>query len=204
MRCRLQQLNPVLDGALRARLHAAGHAIARPNEEADALVVGVGAPAPGRPVLEVTQAEWDDAVARTRTAFACVRDLCGELTAREAPGRVVIVIDPPALRVAAGGALSAVPGAFLTTIAQVGAAELAARRVAVNVLVAGWMAPAPAGLAEGTPIGRLVEPDEVAHAVELLLDVRASAVTGATLAADGGWWLTKAPGASPLLAAQGA
>jgi 3-oxoacyl-[acyl-carrier protein] reductase len=200
MRCRLQQLNPVLERALRTRLEAAGHAVAGAGEEADALVVGVGAPTPGRPVLEISQAEWEDAVARARTAFAGLRDLCAELTARAAPGRVVVVIDPPALRVAEGGALAAVPGAFLTTIAQVGAAELAARGVAVNVLVAGWMAPAPAALADGTPLGRLVEPDEVARAAEFLLGEQASAVTGATLAADGGWWITKAPGGSPLLA----
>lgn len=200
MRCRLQQLNPALERALRARLAADGHTIA--DGEAEALVVGIGAPPPGRTVLELSQEDWEETVARARAAFVAMRDMCAALTARDAGGRIVVVIDPPALRVAEGGALSAVPGAFLTTVAQVGAAELAARGVAINVLVAGWMAPAPAALADGTPLRRLVEPAEVAHACMSLLDERATAVTGATLTADGGWWITKASGASPLLPAR--
>jgi NAD(P)-dependent dehydrogenase (short-subunit alcohol dehydrogenase family) len=42
------------------------------------------------------------------------------------------------------------------------------------------------GVNEATPIGRLVDPSEVADVVVFLLSDRASAVTGATVAVDGG------------------
>lgn len=198
MRYRLQSLHPALERALDGRLSAAGHVAA--SDQVDALAVGLGASGPFARVLDLSQADWDAAIARTRAAFQAVRDLSAELVARDARGRIVIVVDPPVTRVAEGGGLAAVSGAFLTTIAQVGAAELGARGVAVNALVAGWLAPAPAALADGTPLHRLADPDELAAACEFLLSEQAAAVTGATLVADGGWFVTKAGGGSPLLA----
>jgi meso-butanediol dehydrogenase / (S,S)-butanediol dehydrogenase / diacetyl reductase len=38
-----------------------------------------------------------------------------------------------------------------------------------------------------TPMGRLVEPDEVAQAILFLASDAASAITGVTLPVDGGW-----------------
>ncbi len=201
MRYRLQSLHPALADALGAQLAAAGHEAA--DERVDALAVGLGAPASGVAVLDVTPEQWADALARMRAAFAAVRDLAFELTERGAPGRIVVVVDPSVARVAEGGALSAVPGAFLTTIAQIGAVELGPHGIAVNALVAGWMAPAPAALADGAPNGRLADPQEVARACAFLLSEQAAAVTGATLVADGGWFVTKSGGGSPLLGGSG-
>ena len=40
--------------------------------------------------------------------------------------------------------------------------------------------------AENTPIGRLVEPEEVAHLVLFLVSEKASAITGQTIGIEGG------------------
>jgi 3-oxoacyl-[acyl-carrier protein] reductase len=191
MRYRLSGLAAPLRCALDARLAAAGH---RAGEPPDLVVVGAALPAARRPVLDITQAEWDATVAAIRAAVLGVRDAVATLVERRAPGRVVIVVDAPAVRACAGLGRPAVAGAFLTTVAQVAAAELGPRGIAVNVLVAGWTEPAPRALADATPLGRLAAADELAAACELLLSDRASFVTGATLTADGGWSITKGDG----------
>jgi len=203
MRVRLQALPPAFERALADRLTRAGHQLDGGAAEADALVVGTGDAGPATRLAEVEADAWADAIARTREAFLAVRDIAAALTERGAPGRIVIVVEPPVVRAAEGTALSAIPGAFLTTIAQVAAAELGRRGVCANVLVAGWTEPAPAALAAGVPLGRLADPDELARACEFLLSDAAAYVTGATLVADGGWAITKAPGGNPLLGSAG-
>lgn len=201
MRYRLQSLHPALAQALDARLSAAGHAPADGLGDADALVVGIGAPELGTALLDVEQPAWEETIGRVRGAFTAVRELARALLAREAPGRVVVVVDPPVLRAAEQTGLSAVAGAFLTTLAQVAALDLGPRGIAVNVLVAGWMPPAPAALAGGVPLGRLADPGEVAAACAFLLSPdQAAYVNGATLAVDGGWFITKVAGGNPLTA----
>lgn len=198
MRYRLTSLHPALEQALGARLASAGHEPAGTAGDADLLAVGIGAPELGAALLDVEQPAWADTVARTRAVFVAVRDHARALLAREASGRVVVVVDPPTLRAAERTGLTAVAGAFLSTLAQVAAVDLGPRGIAVNVLVAGWMAPTPAALAGGVPLGRLADPDEVAAAAAFLLSPDAAYVNGATLAADGGWFVTKSAGGNPL------
>jgi NAD(P)-dependent dehydrogenase (short-subunit alcohol dehydrogenase family) len=196
MRYRLQALPTALERALHERLLESGYS--RATDEADALVVGLGARPEPATVLDLTPEQWSDTIGRARSAFTALRDHCAGLVARDAGGRAVIVVDPTAVRVVDGAGRTAVPGAFMTTMAQVAAVELGARGIAVNVLVAGWMEPAPAALARDTPLGRLAEPSEVAAACEFLLSEQASFVTGSTLVADGGYVITKGTGANPL------
>ncbi|ADB50366.1 SDR family oxidoreductase [Conexibacter woesei] len=199
MRYRLISLHPALAQACDARLSSAGHEPAGGLGDADALVVGIGAPDLGSALLDVDERAWEETIGRARTAFAAVRDLARALIEREASGRVVVVVDPPVLRAAERTGLTAVAGAFLSTIAEVAAVDLGPRGIAVNVVVAGWMAPAPPALAGGVPLGRLADPDEVASACAFLVSPdQAAYVNGATLAVDGGWFVTKAEGGNPL------
>jgi len=131
------------------------------------------------PFLELQQADWDAMVAGVRAAFLGARDY-----AREGePGRIVFVSAAAAARPIAGATLEGVAGAFLTTTAQVAAVELADQRITANVVV-------PA-----------LEPDSQAvdAVVGFLVSDEARGVTGAVIAADGGFSITKRSEPSPLL-----
>lgn len=188
MRFRLESLPSDVGVALTERLQDAGHMPA--HDSADALVIGLRVPAEQTRVLDMSAALWTETIAAARSAFTTVRDFAAELTAESRPGRIVIVLDPNAIRVARGQVCAAVPGAFLLAIARVGALDLAEREITVNALVAGWTGPdcpAPAGV----PIGRPARAMEIASACAFLISDDASYVTGATFVVDGGYTLTK-------------
>jgi len=198
MRVQLTALAPSLQAALGKRLTADGQELGG-GSDADALVVGLGAAPKAAGVVDVSAEDWNDAIARTRVAFAAARDLAANLRGRDASGRIVFVIDPTSVRPVSGALTSSVPGAFLITLAQVAAVELGPFGVNVNVLVAGWTDDAPAGLSDGSVLGRAARTDEIVAACKFLLSDAASYVTGSTLMADGGYSITKTTGGSPLL-----
>lgn len=131
------------------------------------------------PLLELDQADWDAMVAEVRGVFLGARDYA---RGREG-GRIVFVSAAAAARPIAGAALEAVAGAFLTTAAQVAAVELADQGITANVVV-------PA-----------LEPDSQAvdAVVGFLVSDDARGVSGAVIAADGGFSITKRSEQSPLL-----
>jgi NAD(P)-dependent dehydrogenase (short-subunit alcohol dehydrogenase family) len=132
------------------------------------------------PFLELGQGAWESMVGEVRHAFLGARDYA---RGHDGPGRIVVVSCAAAARPIGGATLEAVAGAFLTTAAQVAAVELAKREITANVVV-------PA-----------LEPDEatVSAVVDFLLGDAAQGVSGAVVAADGGFSITKEGTPSPLL-----
>jgi NAD(P)-dependent dehydrogenase (short-subunit alcohol dehydrogenase family) len=132
------------------------------------------------PFLDLSQEAWGRMIGGVRKAFLGARDYARE---QEGPGRIVFVSAAAAVRPIVGATLEGVAGAFLTTTAQVAAVELTERGITANVVV-------PA-----------LEPDEqtVSTVVDFLLSEAAQGVSGAVVAADGGFSITKEGKPSPLL-----
>jgi NAD(P)-dependent dehydrogenase (short-subunit alcohol dehydrogenase family) len=183
-------LSGPLDAAVRARL---GEPVL------DVVVAGAGRQ-PAAHVLELDQRRWEAAVTAAKRGFLTAQRTAAVWETTGAPGRIVFVVSTAALRPVHGAVLDATAGGFLTTIGQVGAVELAGKGITVNTVVHGWLeGEDPDGFVEGIPVGRLVKAEEVAEAVGFLASEAAAAVNGAVLAVDGGAWITKTAGGSPLL-----
>lgn len=199
MHFRLENLDHSLAISLEHCLVELGHSPADVGGLADALAIGTGVPRHAMALIDTPEDDWNAMIHSVRQVFVSVRDHAALLVAEQAAGRVVVVVDPPTVRAMESTGLAAAAGAFLSTMAHVAAAELGAHGIAVNVLVAGWTAPEPVSLGVGTPMGRLARAEEIASACAFLLDPeRASFVTGATLASDGGWGVTKGSGENPF------
>jgi enoyl-[acyl-carrier-protein] reductase (NADH) len=130
------------------------------------------------PFLEITAEEWQAMIDALEEAMFTLQRFAQEC---ESGGSVAVVSSAATARAIEGCTLDAVAGAFLTTAAQVAAVELKARGITVNVLV-------PAR-----------PPDEqtLSAVSQLLASDAARGITGAVIAADGGFSVTKEIGGKP-------
>jgi 3-oxoacyl-[acyl-carrier protein] reductase len=168
------------------------------DSELEVVVAGAGRQAAGR-FLDLTQDEWSSAVRGAKEAFFAAREAAAGWVERGEEGRIVFVVSTASVRPLQGAALDATAGGFLSTVAQVGAVELGGKGITVNTVAHGWLEGDPEGFVEGIPAGRLARPEEVAAAIAFLASPGAAYVNGAVLPVDGGFWITKTGGGSPLL-----
>lgn len=170
----------------------------------DAVVCAAGIVSGGRPLWDVTDAEWDAVIATDLTGvFATVRAATPAI-AQASAGRVVAVAS-------AGGSLglrhmgpyAAAKHGVIGLIRSL-AADLAGTGVTANLVSPG--STITAGLDESAriyglgstadfvrhqePLGRLIEPAEVAATIAWLCSPASSAITGAVVPVDGGMTAT--------------
>jgi 3-oxoacyl-[acyl-carrier protein] reductase len=182
-------LSPALDEAVRTRL-------AEPEMD---VVAATAERKPARRFLDLEQAEWDGAAEAASNAFRTAQAAAARWEAAGRPGRIVFVVSTASLRPLHGATLDATTGGFLTTIGEVGAVELGGKGITVNTLVHGWIEGEDAdGFVDGIPAGRLAKPEDIAEVIAFLSSHAAGYVNGAVVTVDGGFWITKSPGGSPL------
>lgn len=180
-------LDPALETAVRDALA---------DREGDVAVIAVAAPN-GVLIHAADPRAWDAAMAGVRAAFFALQEAARTMT--PGGGVITVIVPAQALRTSAGCGLSATAGAFMATVAQVAAVELAASGVRVNVIAAGpRIDDADPEVAAGVPLGRLARAADIAGACRLLASDDAGFVAGAVVAVDGGYAVTKTGGGSPF------
>ena len=176
---------------------------ARMLEQVDALGaldVFVHSAATGviRPALEVEDKHWDWTLAANARAFlSLVRTIA---PAMERGSSIVAVSSLGAQRVLENYVLVGTSKAALESLVRYLAVELSPRGIRVNT-VSGGVVETEAlqhfpnreamvtAARERTPAGRMVEPDDIAGAVEFLCSPAADMIRGQTLVVDGGFSL---------------
>jgi NAD(P)-dependent dehydrogenase (short-subunit alcohol dehydrogenase family) len=171
----------------------------------DVLVNNAGV-ASSAPLARTTLDEWRAQIDANATgAFLCTRAVLGGMIER-GDGRIVTVASIAGLvgiRYTAAYAASkhAAVGLMRATAAEVGGTGVTANavcpawvrtdmteRTVANIVEKTGRTPeeAEASLTSMIPLGRLLEPEEVAFAVEFLASPEAAAINGQTLVLDGG------------------
>jgi NAD(P)-dependent dehydrogenase (short-subunit alcohol dehydrogenase family) len=171
----------------------------------DVLVNNAGV-ARSAPLVRTTLADWGAHLDVNATgAFLCTRAVVGGMIER-GDGRIVTVASTAGLTGTRYTAAYAASKHAAVGLMRATAAEVAGTGVTANAVCPAWVrtdmtrrtvetivaktgrtaAEAESELEAMTPLGRLLEPDEVAAAVVFLASPEAAAINGQTLVLDGG------------------
>jgi 3-oxoacyl-[acyl-carrier protein] reductase len=153
-----------------------------------------------KPVTEITRAEWDRVLDVNLTAFFLAAQAVVPVMRARGGGSIIVTASIIARRPRPGLAAYIAAKTGVTGMARALALELAPDRIRVNVINPGpartpMLARFALGaeddaIGDGLPLGRLVEPEDVAAAAEYLASDAAAAVTGTVLNVDAGRDLT--------------
>lgn len=162
------------------------------------LVVSNAGYSDRRSVQELTRPDLDKAHASMAGAFFDLARAATPHLKQSPAGRIVLVSSFVAHRFVAGGNFpsSAASKAAAEALSKALAAELAPDGITVNAVLPGYTRKdgghsalnpdAWKRAAEITPMGRLAEPEDIAHLIVFLLSDKARHITGQAIAVDGG------------------
>jgi 3-oxoacyl-[acyl-carrier protein] reductase len=157
------------------------------------LVNNAAAPVYGT-ILTLTDAEWEHTInTKVMSYVRCIRGVLPSMLQRQF-GRIVNVVGLGGERPSPGTVAVGLVNAGILNMTRAVANQVAAAGVTVNAVSPGMTA-TERRLEEGPdnetaitriPLGRMLRPEEVAHAIVVLCGDHMSAVTGAWLQVDGG------------------
>jgi NAD(P)-dependent dehydrogenase (short-subunit alcohol dehydrogenase family) len=151
-----------------------------------------------KPVVDVTDAEWDDVIDTNLKGAFFLSQLFGrDCIARGRPGAIVSIASTHGMTGIAGRSVYGISKAGLIQMTRMLAIEWAPHNIRVNAVAPTTVMTesrqqllndptARANALSRIPSGRFATPEEVAAAVVYLASPTAGSVTGHTLAVDGG------------------
>jgi 3-oxoacyl-[acyl-carrier protein] reductase len=159
-----------------------------------------GIPESVKPLAEITRDEWDRVLAVNLTAFFLAAQAVVPPMRERGGGSILVTASIIARRPRPGLSAYIAAKTGVTGLARALALELAPERIRVNVINPGPSRTPMLGafglgaeddaIGEGLPLGRLVEPHDIAQAATYLASDAAAAVTGTVLNVDAGRDLT--------------
>jgi NAD(P)-dependent dehydrogenase (short-subunit alcohol dehydrogenase family) len=144
---------------------------------------------------EMTEADWDKVIdVNLKSIF-----LCSQAAAKKMPsgGRIISVSSIAAVVGFAGLTHYCASKGGMNGMTRALALELAEKQITVNAVLPGAIeTPGASGVLDpaakaanlkNIPLGRMGQPEDIAHAVAFLASEKASYITGQSLVVDGGW-----------------
>jgi NAD(P)-dependent dehydrogenase (short-subunit alcohol dehydrogenase family) len=165
------------------------------------IIVTAAAAIYRKPILEITDAEWDHMMAlNLRGTFACATEAARLMRADGTKGRIIVIGSIVQQLALAGQVAYGTTKGGVAQLARGMAYELAADGITVNVIAPGATLTdfnrdhlsdpeVRQKRIEAIPMGRLGEPDDMAEAAVYLASPGAAYTTGITIFVDGGLML---------------